>query len=257
MKGKRHLDFYKNNRKYADLLSSVENSLYNKYLAMMKPKNKGIKVLDVGCGVGTVVNQMIKRGWGEIYGIDVSETFLKIARRGQGSFKLFDGSKIPFKDSFFDVVGSFAVLEHVDNPLEILGEMVRVTKRNGIIIVASPNFLRVIGFSSFHPRTDGLIRSLTNLSLLIKKYYCSILIKNSMHFEFMEPILDVPFKADYDAICLTNPVDVKYFLRKRNVRIIYQSGLVSYHKSFLINFLSTLPVLRELSGGFFLVGVRN
>jgi SAM-dependent methyltransferase len=51
---------------------------------------------------------------------------------------------MPFKDCIFDVVYNEGVVEHFQNSVSVLTEMVRVTKKKGIVVFSVPNFL------SFH-----------------------------------------------------------------------------------------------------------
>jgi ubiquinone/menaquinone biosynthesis C-methylase UbiE len=238
------------------MLSHVDLDLYNKYLEFMSSKNRETTVLDVGCGIGTVVNKLTKLSEGKYVGVDVSELFINRAKKGSGTFKLFDGENLPFKNNSFDKVGAFTVLEHTENPVGLIYEMARVLKKGGKVIISCPNFLRVAGLYSDHPKTNGLINPLINLQNLIRKYIYSYFAPAWMNFEKMLPILSTPFKADYDAIIATNPIDVRFFLKKKNVKIIYQSGMVNYSRNKLLNYISMIPFVRDMTGGFFIVGTK-
>lgn len=48
---------------------------------------------------------------------------------------------MPFPDNYFDIVFNDGVLEHLQNFKKAFGEMVRITKPGGKIIVAVPNWL--------------------------------------------------------------------------------------------------------------------
>ena len=49
-----------------------------------------------------------------------------------------DGHSLPFKDAIFDAVISEAVLEHVQNPTQVVAEMHRVLKPGGYVCAAVP-----------------------------------------------------------------------------------------------------------------------
>jgi SAM-dependent methyltransferase len=46
---------------------------------------------------------------------------------------------MPFKDSVFDVVFNEGVVEHLQDPSSALGEMVRVTRKFGVVVFSVPN----------------------------------------------------------------------------------------------------------------------
>ena len=99
-------------------------------------------VLDVGCntGYGTVRFLPVAR---RVVGIDVSHRAIEAAHRraidGRPEFVLGGGLELPFPDRSFDLVTSFQVLEHVPDPMVFLGELSRVTRPGGRVILATPN----------------------------------------------------------------------------------------------------------------------
>ena len=68
---------------------------------------RGKKILDVACGTGFFFSEY---GQNRIYGIDISEEMLDIARKLKNrnviSLKKADATKLPFKDNFFDIANS-------------------------------------------------------------------------------------------------------------------------------------------------------
>lgn len=254
-----HRTYYQNNKKYEKFLLDVKDVLYNKYVNKVEllSDKKETQFLDVGCGVGTVVNSISARKNIKSIGIDISQTFINRARKGNGSFKIFNGKKIPFENESFDIVGSFTVLEHVNNPKQLIQEMVRVTKQGGSVIIACPSFLRVFGFSATHHRTRGFINPIKNLFLASEKYIRVFLNPKDVEFSFMKPVFYEDLQGDDDAICETNMIDVRNYLKLCNVKIGYQSGLVNFHNSFFINLISELPIFRDLTGGFFIIGTKR
>jgi SAM-dependent methyltransferase len=96
-------------------------------LADFLPKNA--RVLDVGCGSGTLAKViMTLRPDVTIEGIDVlvrPNTEIPVTE--------FDGNTIPWPDKHFDVALIVDVLHHTDDPVRVMAEARRVTKR-GIVV---------------------------------------------------------------------------------------------------------------------------
>lgn len=248
----RHSQYYRSNTAYADFLASLPLEGYDKYIASLKLPGK--KVLDVGCGVGAVVQALIREGV-DGYGIDPCEPAIVQARQGCGTFCVGEAIALPFEDAFFDAVGSFTVLEHVEDPDTMLREMVRVLKPGGRIVIACPNFLRVVGLEAHHWHNRGAARKALNLMSLIRKGCYARIYPRGMAFEHMPAVVrSEGFEPDDDAITVTNAVDVKFSLR-HTVRFTYHSGLIT-PGSPRLDRLAEVPILRTLIGGVFLVGER-
>jgi ubiquinone/menaquinone biosynthesis C-methylase UbiE len=103
----------------------------------------GMKVLDVGCGVGTDAFDLAARVGpnGLVTGVDVSETLIAEARRRAGGrdvspiFKVGDAQALRFPDHKFDAVRTERMLMHVPNAEKALSEMARVLRPGGRMAV--------------------------------------------------------------------------------------------------------------------------
>ncbi len=107
-------------------------------LPHLKP---GLRVLDFGCGPGTISVGLAKAiEPGELHGIDMEESQIAMARSvaeagGQDNaiFHVADVIDLPFEDDYFDVVHGHAVLTYVPDTHGALAEVKRVLKPGGII----------------------------------------------------------------------------------------------------------------------------
>lgn len=250
-----HVAYYSGNENYAQFLSELPVGVYQKYLDHLS-LSMPARILDVGCGAGQVVHALVVRGH-DAYGVDACAPALDIARQGPGSYHLLTDYHLPFDASTFDAVGCYTVLEHVAAPEGMLAEMARVLRPGGRIVVACPNFLRVAGISAHHWHTRGMARKGSNLAALTRKVITARLAPERMCFDHMTPVTaNVPFQPDDDAIVVTNPIDVGFFLRRHGIRITYHSGVLVPMRP-LYERLAELPVVRTVIGGVFAVGVKR
>jgi len=137
---------YHNSRKKQNGISffynhNLEMPTTLKLLGNVKDK----KILDLGCGSGFYSSLLYKKG-AKIKGIDLSKTLIKLAKEQaqEVEFKVGDiVKKLPYKNSEFDIVLSSLVLGHLDSWDNVLEEINRILKKNGIFI-----------FSNYNPVTE-------------------------------------------------------------------------------------------------------
>lgn len=133
-----------------------------------KAASENEKVLDIGCGEGTLVGMLSERGY-DSYGIDAS-----ISGINQGGEKLkgrlihsdIESGGLPFPDKFFDYVCCFETFEHLLNPYYILREVKRILKQDGVFLVSIPNVR--IGHPVIYP------------GLITRRYFADFLEVNGM-----------------------------------------------------------------------------
>ncbi len=251
-----HTEYYRHNQAYSEFLRRADANTFAKYELFLRQARVGGCILDVGSGAGQVVNRLAQFGY-DAHGVEVSVSSLAVAKRGKGTFHEVAGNRLPFPNDRFDAVGSFTVLEHIEDPAQSLREMIRVTKPGGIIVVACPNFLRVVGLSSHHYRTRGIVNKFRNALTLLAKGALLLLRPHRLQFKKMMPVVaDREFQPDDDAIIVTNPIDVRGIWKTHDIEPVYHSSLL-YQTSPLLETISRLPVIRTVTGGVFLVGRKT
>ena len=128
--GKKYFSRYSQGRRGTDdFLGDVINA--EVFLRHLPPH---ARILDFGCGSGGVISHLRKCGY-TADGMEVNPAAIEVAR-ASGSLIWESIEAIP--DSAYDVVISNHVLEHVENPIEVLRLLLRVLKTGGLILLKLP-----------------------------------------------------------------------------------------------------------------------
>ncbi len=103
---------------------------------------KNVKIIDLGCGRGYILSELLKKGYNNIYGVDVKD---------QREFKNFQFlSNIDFckenwsqiiieKFGKFDIAIATEVIEHLTNPFLFLKETKNLLENDSKLILTFPN----------------------------------------------------------------------------------------------------------------------
>lgn len=116
---------------------------------------EGKNVLDAACGEGYGSN-MISGVAKSVIGIDISKEAIDNAtkRYGKENLKYINASveKLPLEDNSIDVVISFETIEHVNKEVQnqFVEEIKRVLRKNGILIMSSPDKRNYSDIPNFH-----------------------------------------------------------------------------------------------------------
>ena len=101
---------------------------------------RGLKVLEIGCGLGTDGAQFAEAG-ADYTGVDLTEAAVELARRRfelfnlPGSFQTADAENLAFPDASFDLVYSHGVLHHTPETEKAIQEIHRVLRPGGRAVV--------------------------------------------------------------------------------------------------------------------------
>ena len=96
----------------------------------------GQRVLDVGCGPGALTAELVRRiGYGAVSAVDPSESFVAAARaRHPGvDVRVAAAEELPYADASFDAAVAQLVVHFMRDPVRGVGEMARVTRRDGLV----------------------------------------------------------------------------------------------------------------------------
>lgn len=95
-------------------------------------------LLEIGCGSGAGLQSMQRIGW-RVTGLDFDRGAVSNARSKGLDVRLGQLSSQAFADESFDAIVMSHVIEHVPSPSELLGECRRILKKEGTLVVLTPN----------------------------------------------------------------------------------------------------------------------
>ena len=131
-------------RLHGEIFNAIEQERLKKALSAaveaVKTGAQPLKALDYGCGSGNLTRHLIELGM-ETVSADISEGFLALIERNFSQTGLSKVLKINGKDlsnvpsNEFDLAATYSVLHHVPDYLQIVKEMARVVKPNGVIYI--------------------------------------------------------------------------------------------------------------------------
>ena len=129
--------------------------VHNNFFGCQRRLMNGIDfetVFEAGCG-GGYVTEFIKQQFptAEIYAMDINEEKLSLAKARIKDVQFSVGTiyDINHQDNAFDLVISNQVIEHLDDPLSALEELMRIAKRYVIISVPNEPLYRITNVMRF------------------------------------------------------------------------------------------------------------
>ena len=129
------------------IISSYRRRTAETCAAFLLPRlDPSDRVLDIGCGPGTITAGLARRA-GTVIGADISSAVVEEARchaADEGvenlSFEVASAYELPWSDGSFDVVFAHQVLQHLADPVRALREARRVLRPGGVIAVRDSDY---------------------------------------------------------------------------------------------------------------------
>jgi ubiquinone/menaquinone biosynthesis C-methylase UbiE len=96
-------------------------------------------VLDIGCGNGSILRDLRRRGYRNLHGLEISSYAIERLRTDGIEMHYGRLPRIPLPDEHFDVVIASQILEHVIRRRRLLTEMARVLRPGGRAFIFVPD----------------------------------------------------------------------------------------------------------------------
>lgn len=115
----------------------VYDRLARAVLDRWTPGFAGAFTLDVGAGTGAAGRAALERGARAVVAVDLAFGMLATGSRARPLAAVADARSLPFRARCFDVATAAFVLNHVDDPVRVLRELVQVVRPGGGVVVSS------------------------------------------------------------------------------------------------------------------------
>jgi 2-polyprenyl-3-methyl-5-hydroxy-6-metoxy-1,4-benzoquinol methylase len=118
-------------------LRKAYHSLFGNYWGEVLSKARG-KVLDIGCGLGTTLDDLARSGC-EVLGIEPNSVAARICKEKGLDVECGLVENMVYPENHFDTVIFFHVIEHLTSPKNILQKIFQILKPGGRVFIACPN----------------------------------------------------------------------------------------------------------------------
>lgn len=199
----------------------TESEGFEKVITRYKTKEilsftKGKYILDVGCGNGMVIRELVKKH-DFVIGLDGSKLKLDRARKNLKGhkFQLIHGyAESYMPDRQFDTVILSNVLEHVAEPVSLLVKIHKWLNPTGKVIATVPN-------ADSLPRTIGLISGfIKNKKQLTVQDEAKGHLRVYDKFSLEKVFKDCGFKVDYTGGIFFKPLPHRYMMRIKDRKLL-------------------------------------
>jgi 2-polyprenyl-3-methyl-5-hydroxy-6-metoxy-1,4-benzoquinol methylase len=183
-------DYYQNQSGRAFQLQIEEKmkndaNLFSAEILPLLPKDKAVKILDIGCGFGSLIKLLKDSGYTNLAGIDLSESQVAMAHQfGLTEVEVNDiNDFLSSKENSYDVITGIDIIEHFskDELIDLLSIIKKSLKPNGIAIFRTPN--NDAPFATIYSRGDFTHENYLNGSsaeqLMLSMGFCDIAVKES------------------------------------------------------------------------------
>ena len=186
-------DFYKSNQSYSETYTNSKKSksriknvikdkvswAISKYVKHYKSQPRS--VLDVGCGGGHFVKSCRDFGL-KSEGIEISDNSIRFAKDVFGLDLIHGDLNKTNLDKKYDLITLWGIIEHVEDPIELISNCKKALTDKGMIVLTSPNADSLSSYIQIS-QNKNIIRHLDPLGhihLFSEKSMCKMLLTSGL-----------------------------------------------------------------------------
>lgn len=132
------------------------------------------RLIDYGCFDGNLLSSL-KKKIHACYGVDRNVEQIELAKQNisEVSFEVITDVSTSFQDSYFDAATCLEVMEHVPSEKELVRELARIVKPNGILVLSAPHYgaLTILDTGNFKFKFPFLVKFYYYFILRDKELY--------------------------------------------------------------------------------------
>ena len=174
------------------------------------------KVLEIAPGPGYFCIELAKLGGYQITGLDISKSFVEIARRNAAQaglkidFREGNASAMPFKENTFDFTFCQAAFKNFSEPVKAIAEMYRVLRPGGVSVIS--DLRRDASAEDLEREMKGMGLGPIN-QLMVRWTFKNTLLKNAYTVDEMRSMVaQTPFR---ECKINTEGVSLEVWLEKK------------------------------------------
>jgi 2-polyprenyl-3-methyl-5-hydroxy-6-metoxy-1,4-benzoquinol methylase len=217
--------------------------IYDNFVEINDKFNNKADILDVGCGWGLALQFFKEKGY-SCYGFDPAieavdyacKKGLNVKHAGLKSIDVFEGKK-------FDIISLFNVLEHMSDPVQVVEQVKKILKKDGILVIDVPNEFNQFQTSGrdTHNLNDWWIAPPNHLNYFSKDSLVNLLQKLDFEVKISEASFPLEMFLLFGENYVKDPETGKICHQKR---VAFEQNLRKQGKTkFLKNFYRTLANL--------------
>lgn len=217
------------------------SSLKLKWCVSLLSAKKG-RVLEVGSGSGSFLLSLMSHNPAlQGYGCDISFLSLVYAKKNSSiAFTQAEASKLPYRSNSFDVILLIDILEHVEHPEQVLHEIKRILKEDGVIHCFSPcegTFASVywlfslLGLPDYKKKYVGHIQKF-KVSTIASSFADFSIIDKKYSYHFFGQIRDIFLYLDREPWFPCKNTKLYHFLMTKLLALAYKESSFLKHVPF-------------------------